>query len=61
MLRRIFGVIAMTIGVLGIVGSVCALAGMFEVPTRRGPLGLVFISGVFLYVGWNWIQDKTAK
>ena len=62
-MKRLFGVIILLIGLGGMVGALCALVGIFDMPTqsRRGPLGMMEISCAFLYVGWNWIQNKVAE
>ena len=60
-MKRVFGVIAIIIGLAGLVGGICGLVGIIDIPSRRGPLGAVGISCVFLYVGWNWVQNKVAN
>lgn len=60
-MKRTFGGLIILIGVCGLVGAGCAFAGMFEIPSRRGPIGLVAISCAFIYVGWNWLQNKVAE
>ncbi|QEG21682.1 hypothetical protein MFFC18_15400 [Mariniblastus fucicola] len=59
-MKRVLGAFAIMGGLVGLVGGILGVTGFIEIRGRRGPLGLVAISCVFLYVGWNWVQDKVA-